>query len=306
MRLSVVWSGLVVLALLGLLALAVPYLGSARKMADGARLVVPGADLPAAVQSLETALQLDPKSVQAYRWLTRAYLALGAPDKAAASVQAALALAPDHPALQMEAGDVYDVLGDAPRAVAHYEAGGIGDRLPRLLVNYLRVADQLWAAGDTGGAAAIWRDKVLGRGVADLYATWRLMEFCGLAGRASEDCVGRVGVFPLQSVRPSEDLRLVGYQAQAIAGLSEDGKWPARSKLNVLAYLVWRTDASAADRLLRSLSELNPADADVQYYLGELYRRHACCRLPRSPSVEPSNLIPPMRSPMCVSAWLAS
>lgn len=262
-----------VLTVLGLLALAVPYLGSAWNLAAGARLVVGGADLPAAVHSLEAALRLDPRSLQAYRWLTRANLALGAPDRAATTIQEALALAPDHPVLQMEAGDVYDELGDAAEAVAHYEAGGMGDRPSSLLVNYLRVADQMWTSGNVEGAAAIWRDRVLGRGIADLYATWRVLQYCGLAGHVGEDCVNPLGALPLQSIRPSEDQRLVAYQAQAIAGLSKDGMWPPRTKLNVLAYLARRGEVSATDTLLRTMAELDPTDADVQYYLGELYRR---------------------------------
>ena len=46
------------------------------------------------------------------------------------------------------------------------------------MVNYLKLADDLWSAGDREAAASIWEDKVLGLGCGDLYASWRLFQYC--------------------------------------------------------------------------------------------------------------------------------
>ena len=174
---SKVWYGLLVVALLGVLWIGVPHASSAYHLDRGIRLLEDEAELRVAIDHLETAVRLGPADTQAHRWLAKAYQRAGQPEKAIAPAQQALSHSPDNPLVKLEMGDVYDCLGDAEGAVTFYEAGWVGDRRPQLRVNYLKLADESWLAGDRERAHDIWQDKVLGHGYADLYAAWRLFQY---------------------------------------------------------------------------------------------------------------------------------
>jgi tetratricopeptide (TPR) repeat protein len=74
-----------------------------------------------------------------------------------------------------------------------------------------------------------------------------------------------------------KDLPLAEYQGQAMAGLVKDGTWTHDMLLDVIAYQVWDFAAGIhgqmAERILRVLLEHWPDDADLLFYLAELYHR---------------------------------
>ncbi len=271
--LSKIWFGLVAAILLGLLWLGVLHIGSAYYLNKGGQLLNKNNN-QAAIHYLETALRFEANNALAYRWLARAYLQLDQPEKALAAAQQALHLSPHNPLVQLETGDAYDRLGDTAPAIAHYEAGGVGDRTPQLLVNYLKLADKLWLAGEQEAAIALWRDKVSGFGYADLYANWRLFQY--YAGDDEKSNLYRQAVmhFPEPSIMLATDPRLANYQIEAISGVIKDNLWPQEVKLNVLAYQVWHGNTPSTVLLLQRLTELMPEDADAWYYLAEFYRHH--------------------------------
>ena len=109
----------------------------------------------------------------------------------------------------------------------------------------------------------------------DLYATYNLYRLAETAGDAdaattySETLV----YFPLEAVHPTDE-RLLGYVAEAIPALLEDGLWDRDKTLNVVSFLVWQHNGAAGvERLLEQLSERHPAEPDWSFYLAELYHR---------------------------------
>ena len=109
----------------------------------------------------------------------------------------------------------------------------------------------------------------------DLYATYNLYRLAKTAGDAdaattySETLV----YFPLEAVHPTDE-RLLGYVAEAIPALLEDGLWDRDKTLNVVSFLVWQHNGAAGvERLLEQLSERYPAEPDWSFYLAELYHR---------------------------------
>ena len=163
-RLSVfdkIWLGLTAAVLLGLLWVGIPHFRSASLLNKGVSALAAEGDAQAAIYHLESAVQVEPGNTQAHRWLAKAYLHTGDLDRALAAADSALSLAPDNPLAELELGDVYDRLGDAEGAIAFYEAGWVGDRVPQLRVNYLKLADESWMAvtgsvPTTSGGTRCW------------------------------------------------------------------------------------------------------------------------------------------------------
>ena len=158
-RLSVfdkIWLGLTAAVLLGLFWVGARYLRGAYFLNRGVRaLTVQGED-EAAMTYLQKAVQVEPGNIWAHHWLATAYLKTGDLDKALAAADSALSLDPGNRLAELELGDVYDQRGEAENIVAHYQAWGGEGREERPVVNYLKLADQLWSAGDREAAASIW------------------------------------------------------------------------------------------------------------------------------------------------------
>ena len=70
----------------------------------GIRLLERKAERRAAIDRLETAVRLGPADTQAHRWLAKAYLRAGQPEKALAPAQQALSLSPNSPLVKLEMG----------------------------------------------------------------------------------------------------------------------------------------------------------------------------------------------------------
>jgi tetratricopeptide (TPR) repeat protein len=264
-----IWLGLVTTTLLGLFWIGTPYFLSAYYLDQGARLSSQG-DYPAAIAALETALHFEPGSELASRWLAKTYLQLNEPEKALTPAQQALFLAPGNPLAQLELGDVYDHLGDVEQAIAHYEAGGRGNRQPAIVVNYLLLAERLWAGNDRAKAVAIWRDRILGTGYGDLYAGWQLARYSTDNKEAVEFYRNGVRFFQLKSITAPPDQRLEPYQVQAFLGAVEDGIWGREILQHVISYRIWQ-EGRTAESLLQSMAAKKPNDADLHFYLGEMY-----------------------------------
>lgn len=77
-------------------------------------------DFSSAEQACETALAIDPQSAVAHAFLGRVYAASGRKDEASASMDQALAIAPEDPWVLESAGWTNGVQGDWTAAVPHY------------------------------------------------------------------------------------------------------------------------------------------------------------------------------------------
>ena len=299
--LAKIWLGLVGATVLGLLWLSWPYAISAFYLDQGTRLIE-GKDNQAAVKALETALSSEPENVLAYRQLAKAYLQLNDPELALSIAQQALHLAPNNPVLQLELGDVYDRLGDSEQAIAHYEAGSVGDRQTELTINYLQLADRLWQGEDLETAATIWENKVHGYdNQANLYTSWRLFEYYLNSSEQYNLYHQQMIHFLGESIVLSANPRLANYQIEAITSIIKNNLWPRETKLKVLAYQVaWHSDSPSTELLLQHLTEVIAEDADLWYYLGELYRHQGRLRLAerayeKTITLSPDYVLAPLR-----------
>lgn len=270
--LNLVWWSGILATLLGLVWLSWPYAIAAYYLAQGRRHL-DRSEVEPAVDALTTALAFEPTNPLAYRLLAKTYLAADRPEQALAAAQQAQALASDDLMVQLVLGDVYDRSGQIEPAIAHYEAGLVGDRHPRLMANYLRQAERLWTNGDQAQAAAIWQDKVRDFDYVSLYANGRLARYYAADPNAARHYENGVRHFPLAGVAAPPDCRLDEYQAQAFMDAVAGGLWTRETLLNVVAYRTWQDQSQATERLLHLLLNQRPNDADLRFYLGELYQR---------------------------------
>lgn len=266
------WWGALLILLLGLLALSWPYAISAYYLEQGSQFLDRG-EVEQAIDDFTAALTFEPANTITYRQLAQTYLQSNQPAKALAAAQQALALAPDNPLAQLELGDIYDRLGDNEQAIAHYEAGLVEDRQPQLVANYLQLAERLWASDDRAGAVAIWQDKMRGYSHGNLYANWRLARYFADDQEAATPYQDGVRYFSLTSIAVLPDRRLDQYQAQAFAGAVADGLWTRETLLNVVSYRVWQNQSQATENVLQAILAKQPTDADLHFYLGEMYQR---------------------------------
>ena len=240
--------------------------------------VVDAERLEAGVAHLHQALRRDPRNVQAMRLLVRVYVTQGQSEAALETLQQALVVRPDSPLLYLELGDVYDSLGQTEAAIEAYETGGVGSRGVPLAVNYLKLADAQAQAGGGDVAIGLWR-KAATVNPDNLYALYRLAQIhrdLGDEERAVE-YEEQLRYFDLNAVAISPDARMAEYQGRAMAGLADDGIWERDKLLNVVSYQVWQFAEGApgvmAERVLGTLLEQWPQDADILFYLAELYHR---------------------------------
>jgi len=240
--------------------------------------IVDAERLEAGVAHLHQALRWDPRNVQAMRLLVRVHLTQGHPGIALEVLQQALQVRPDNPLLYLELGDVYDSLGQAEAAIEAYETGGVGSRAVPLAVNYLKLADAHAQAGGGDVAIGLWR-KAESVDAGNLYALYRLAQIHRAMGdeeRAAE-YEEQLRYPDFNGVAVSPDSRMAGYQERAIVGLVDDGVWGRDKLINVISYQMWQLDGGApgetTERILGTLLERRPRDADILFYLAELYRR---------------------------------
>lgn len=274
------WWAILTLAVLGLLVLSLPYALSAHYLERGSAQLAQEdpATLRAAVEDLEHAVSLDGRNVQARRQLARAYLALSQPWLALAVLQPALDLMPKHPLVSLELVDVYATLGQAEAAVQSYEAGGLGLPSAAAAAAYLQLAETRAQAGDVAAVVDLWR-KALDADPGNLYALLQLRD----AAYAADDTAAaahyedRLCYFELRSVAVPSHAQLAELQGRAMTQLVEAGIWAQGTLHNVIAYQVWQfaagEEGQRTEQMLRSLLEERPGDADVRFYLAELYHR---------------------------------
>lgn len=260
------------LAVLGLLALMVPYLLGAYYLDRGA--AVRAEDSPAAVADLERAVVWEPRNVQARRKLAQVHLKQDQPQAALDALRPALDIRPPNTMVSLELVAPY-VAVDQPDAAIHvYESAAVDWPSRAAAVAYLQQAE----ASELLSAAELWR-KALSIDTGNLYALLRLWQTASAAG--DEDAAGdyeeRLRHFDLQSVRVPSDLRLAEFQARGMGEAVEAGIWTRETLLSVVSYQVWRfADGDAAvsvDLLLRSLLARWPDDPDLRFYRAELYHR---------------------------------
>jgi len=96
--------------------------------------------------------------------------------------------------------------------------------------------------GETGRG---W-EKALELRPGDLYLNYRLWKQAQEAGdvRAAVAYSETLTYFPLEAVDPTDE-RLLGYAAQVIPKLLEEGVWDREKTLNVVSYLVWQHNTAA-------------------------------------------------------------
>ncbi|MBU0702437.1 MAG: tetratricopeptide repeat protein, partial [Chloroflexi bacterium] len=240
--------------------------------------IVDAERLEAGVAHLHQAIRWDPRNAQAMRLLVRVYVTQRQPEAALETLQQALDVRPDNPLLYLELGDVYDSLGQTEAAIEAYETGGVGSRGVPLAVNYLKLADAKAQAGGGDVAIGLWR-KAATVNPDNLYALYRLAQIhreMGDEERAAE-YEEQLRQFDPQSVDVPLDFHMAEYQARAMAGLVEDGVWERETLLDVVSYQVEQfTDevpGLMVERVLQTLLERWPQDADFLFYLAELYHR---------------------------------
>ncbi|MFQ6102246.1 MAG: tetratricopeptide repeat protein [Anaerolineae bacterium] len=240
--------------------------------------VVDAERLQAGVAHLHQAIRWDPRNVQAMRLLVRVYITQGQPETALEMLQQALEVRPDNPLLYLELGDVYDSLGQTEAAIEAYEKGGVGSRGVPLAVNYLKLADARVQAGSGDVAIDLWR-KVAIVDPGNLYALYRLTQIHRDMGdeEHAAEYEERLRHFDLQSVTVPLDSRLAEYQGRAMVGLVDDGVWERETLLNVVSHQVEQSadgvSGSMTERVLQTLLGRWPEDADIIFYLAELYHR---------------------------------
>jgi tetratricopeptide (TPR) repeat protein len=234
--------------------------------------------LDAAEAHLQAALRWQRESVQARRLLARVYLSTGRPEAALAVLQEVVELRPENPVFHLELGDAYDALGNTEGAIAAYEEGRIGSRSVPLAANTLKVAEEKAQQGSGDVAIELWQ-KTLETDPGNLYALYRLAGAHRELGdeKGAERYQERLRYFELESVAVPLDFRLAAFQGRAMAGLVEDGIWGREKLLNVLSYQVWQFAEDVrglmTERLLETVLERRPEDADVLFYRAELYQR---------------------------------
>ena len=173
---------------------------------------------------------------------------------------------------------MYDSLGQTEAAIEAYEAGGVGSRSVPLAANYLKLANAKAQAGGGDVAIELWR-KAETVNPDNLYALYRLAQMHRDLGD-DERAAGyeeQLRYFDLNAVAVSPDARMAEYQGRAMGGLLQEGVWDRDTLLNVVSYQVWQFAEGApgvmTERVLGTLLEQWPEDADILFYLGELYHR---------------------------------
>ncbi|MCQ5377452.1 MAG: tetratricopeptide repeat protein, partial [Candidatus Methanomethylicia archaeon] len=274
------WWAALTLAVLGLILLSLPYALSAHYLEKGsARLAQDDpATLRTAVDELERAIALDGRNVQARRQLARAYLALAQPQSALTALQPAADVASNNPMVSLALVDAYAALGQADSVVRAYEASGLDMPNAAVAAAYLRLAQERKQAGASSVAVDLWH-RALVADPDNLYALLQLRDAARVIGDGTLAAKYEepLRYFALRSVAVPGDARLAEFQARAMAELVEAGIWTRATLRNVLAYQVWQfapgDAAPRAERVLQSLIEKWPEDANLCFYLAELYHR---------------------------------
>jgi tetratricopeptide (TPR) repeat protein len=109
----------------------------------------------------------------------------------------------------------------------------------------------------------------------DLYASYHLWRQARERGDMEAATVysETLAYFPLEAVHPADE-RLLGYAADVIPALVEEGLWDREKTLNVVSFLVWQHhEAAGTERLLEHLIERYPTEPGWLFYLAELYHR---------------------------------
>lgn len=276
------WWAILTLVVLGLLLLSGPYVLSAYYLEKGGTQLAQGNSRPGAlrtaIEDLERAVALDGRNVQARRQLAHAYLTLAQPQSALTALQPALDVTPKNPLVSLELVDVYAMLGQAEAAVQIYEAGSPGMPSAAAAAAYLQRAEEQRQAGGMVAAVELWR-KALAADPSNLYALLQLRDATHRAGgeAAAARYEDQLRYFDLRSVAIPSYAQLAEFQGRAMAQLVVAGIWTQETLHNVVAYQVWQffagEEGQCTEQVLRSLLEDRARDADLRFYLAELYHR---------------------------------
>lgn len=234
--------------------------------------------LQAGLAHLQEALRWDPRNVQALRLLARAYLSQGQPEAALEALQQAVDVRPANPLLHLELGDAYDSLGQVEAAIEAYETGRTGSRGEPLAANYLKMAEVRAQQGSGDVAIDLWR-KTLAVDPGNLYALHRLAQMHGDLGDEEHAAAYKEQLrhFDLHDVVVPLDFRLAEYQGWVMAALVDEGLWERDTLLDVVSSQVEQfaegVPGLMVERVLQTLLEQWPEDADILFWLDELYHR---------------------------------
>jgi protein O-GlcNAc transferase len=234
-----------------------------------------------AVQCLRRAMALNGGDPVARWGLGRAALAAGDAETAADALGPLAGSAERNPLLYDDVLMALSYSGRPEEVIALYESapplqrtGAISDVVA---LAYLDLVTGGLGDEGTGGQGEVgqWLERASALRPGDLYASYHLWrqarERGDLAGVAvySET----LAYFPLEAVHPADE-RLLGYAADVIPALVEEGLWDREKTLNVVSFLVWQHNgATGMERLLEQLIERYPAEPDWPFYLAELYHR---------------------------------
>jgi len=229
-----------------------------------------------AARYLQQAIAADPRNAEAYRALGTGYFALGEKSAALEAFTSASQVRPYDLATYLGIGDIYDGLGLAERAVAEYEQGQYGPAIERAIVNYLKLAEWRLKASDPNSALPLLQ-QVISLDQDNVYALYQFAEICETLGKGEallvEETYRRIQHFAPQSIGPHQDRRLDQFTAAIIPGLVENHIWSLDDALNVISFWIWQGEQEAAKQAVAGLMEIDPGQAQLYYYQGQLCRQ---------------------------------
>jgi tetratricopeptide (TPR) repeat protein len=218
----------------------------------------------------------------AARWgLGRAALAAGDAETAADALEPLAGSAERNPLLYDDVLMALSYSGRPEEVIALYESapplqrtGAISDVVA---LAYLDLVTGGLGDERTGGQGEVgqWLERSNALRPGDLYASYHLWRQARERGDMEAATVysETLAYFPLEAVHLTDE-RLLGYAADVIPVLVEEGLWDREKTLNVVSFLVWQhNEAAGTEWLLEQLIERYPTDPDWPFYLAELYHR---------------------------------
>ena len=230
---------------------------------------------------LRRAVALD-RADPAARWaMGRAALAAGDAETAADALGPLAGRAERNPLLYDDMLMALSYGGRPEEVIALYESAP-PPRRTRAISDVVALAYLDLATGGSGdegtgghGEVGQWLERSNALRPGDLYASYHLWRQARERGDLEAATVysETLAYFPLEAVHPADE-RLLGYAADVIPALVEEGLWDREKTLNVVSFLVWQHNrATGMKRLLEQLIERYPAEPDWPFYLAELYHR---------------------------------
>lgn len=233
-----------------------------------------------AVQSFQTALRIDSRSVEA-RWrLGHAFVRLGDYSAAVQVLDPLVVEGQSHPLIYADLLNAFSLAGLHGDVIELYEglrppgienSKALNDKVALAYLERARRA--LFRSNQQEAIGCIRKASALRPN--DLFANYHLWRESHRLNRPKEEAQTKDELmhFSLDSIDPNEG-RLLPYVTQVIPELLQQGVWERDQAVRSVAFLVWRCYSSPEVlKLMETLHDSYPSEADWLFYLGELYHR---------------------------------